>query len=86
MMELGVKDYEGYLWMGLVTPAGTPQPIVDRLAAAARRAATAPDTLARFDKDGVEPVGNTPAEFRALISREIGQWRELARQTRITVE
>lgn len=86
MMEMGVKDYEGYLWMGLVAPAGTPQPIVDKLAAAARRAATAPDTLARFDKDGVEPVGNTPSEFRALIGREIGQWRELAKQTRITVE
>jgi tripartite-type tricarboxylate transporter receptor subunit TctC len=86
VMETGLKDYEGYLWMGLVAPAGTPQPIVDRLAEAARRAATAPDTLARFDKDGVEPVGNTPAEFRALISREIGQWRDLAKQTKITVE
>jgi tripartite-type tricarboxylate transporter receptor subunit TctC len=86
IMEMGVKDYEGYLWMGLVAPAGTPQPIVDKLAAAARRAATAPETLARFDKDGVEPVGDTPAEFKARISREIGQWRELAKQTRITIE
>ncbi len=86
MMELGVKDFEGYLWMGIVVPAATPQPIVDKLAAAARRAASAPDTLARFDKDAVEPVGNTPAEFKALIAREIGQWRDLARQTKITVD
>ena len=86
MMEMGVKDFEGYLWMGIVVPAATPQPVVDKLTAAARRAASAPDTLARFDKDAVEPVGNTPAEFRALIAREIGQWRDLAKQTKITVE
>ena len=86
MMELGVKDFEGYLWMGIVVPSATPQPIVDKLTAAARRAASAPETLARFDKDAVEPVGNTPAEFRALIAREIGQWRELATKTKITVE
>jgi len=84
--EMGLPGFEGYLWMGLVVPAGTPQPIVDKLAAAARRAATAPETLARFDKDGVEPVGDTPAEFKARISREIGQWRELAKQTKITIE
>jgi tripartite-type tricarboxylate transporter receptor subunit TctC len=86
VMETGVKDYEGYLWMGIVAPAGTPQPIIDKLAAAAKRAVALPETLARFDMDGVEPVGNTPAEFRALISREIGQWRDLAAQTKITVE
>jgi tripartite-type tricarboxylate transporter receptor subunit TctC len=84
--EMGLPGFEGYLWMGIVVPAGTPQPIVDKLAAAARRAAAAPETLARFDKDGVEPVGDTPAEFKARISREIGQWRELAKQTKITIE
>jgi tripartite-type tricarboxylate transporter receptor subunit TctC len=81
-----VPDFEGYLWMGIVVPAATQQPIVDRLAAAARRAVALPDTQARFDKDGVEPVGNGPAEFKALIAREIAQWRDLARQTSITVD
>lgn len=37
VMESGVPDDEGYLWMGIVAPAGTPQPILDRLAAAIRR-------------------------------------------------
>ena len=41
---------------------------------------------ARFDQDGVEPVGGTPAAFKALVTREIAQWRELARQTDIKVE
>jgi tripartite-type tricarboxylate transporter receptor subunit TctC len=84
--ETGVPDYAGYLWMGIVVPAATPPSIVDKLGAATRRAVQKPETLARFDKDGVEPVANTQAEFRALIGREIAQWRELARQTDIKVE
>ncbi len=86
VMEMGVPDFEGYLWMGIVVPAGTPQAIVDMLAAATRRVVALPDTQARFDKDAVEPVGNNPAEFKVLISHEIGQWRDLGRLTKITVE
>ncbi len=84
--EMGLPGFEGYLWMGIVVPAGTPQPIIDKLAAAAQRAVDLPETLARFDKDGVEPVGDRPAEFQALVSREIGQWRDLARETKIRVD
>jgi tripartite-type tricarboxylate transporter receptor subunit TctC len=81
-----VPGFEGYLWMGLVAPAGTPKPVLDKLAAATRRAVERADVQARFDKDGVEPVGNTPAEFKAVVSREIAQWRELAKQADIKVE
>lgn len=84
--ESGVPGYEGYLWMGIVVPAGTPQPIVDKLTAAVRRAAQAPEMLARFDKDGVEPVTDMPAEFGALIHREIEQWRDLGKETKIAIE
>lgn len=86
VMEMGVPGFEGYLWMGIVVPGATPDAIVARLAAAARKAVALPEVQARFDKDGVEPVGNTPAEFRNLIAREIAQWRDLAKQTKITVE
>jgi tripartite-type tricarboxylate transporter receptor subunit TctC len=41
---------------------------------------------ARFDKDGVEPGGTSPAEFKALVSSEIAQWRVLAKQTNIKIE
>ena len=84
--ETGVPGYEGYLWMGIVVPSATPDAIVDKLAAATQRAVALPEVQARFDKDGVEPVGDTPAEFRDLIAREIGQWRDLAKKTRITIE
>ena len=84
--EKGLPGFEGYLWMGIVAPAGTPQPILDRLAAASKRAVQAPELQARFDKEGIEPIGNTPAEFRAQIAKEIAQWRELAKATKITVD
>ena len=84
--EKGLPGFEGYLWMGIVAPAGTPQPVVDKLAAASKRAIAAPQMLARFDKEGIEPVGNTPTEFRAQVAKEIAQWRELAKATKITVE
>ena len=81
-----VPGLEGYLWMGIVAPAGTPQAILDRLAAATRRAVALPEVQARFDKDGVEPVGNSAAEFKAQIAREIVQWRDLAKQAEIKIE
>jgi tripartite-type tricarboxylate transporter receptor subunit TctC len=81
-----VPGFEGYLWMGLMAPAGTPQAVIDKLAAAAQHFVARPDVQARFDKDEVEPVGGTPAEFNALISREIAQWRELAKQADIRIE
>ena len=81
-----VPGFDGYLWMGLVVPAGTPQAVIDKLAAAAQRAVARPDVQARFDKDAVEPVGTGPAEFKALITREIAQWRELAKQADIKID
>ena len=84
--EKGLPGFEGYLWMGIVAPAGTPPPVLDKLAAASKRAIAAPEMLARFDKEGIEPVGNGPAEFRAQVAKEIVQWRELAKATKITIE
>jgi tripartite-type tricarboxylate transporter receptor subunit TctC len=81
-----IPGFEGYLWMGLVAPAGTPDAVVEKLAAVAKRFVARPETLARFDKDGIEPVGDSPAEFKALIDREIAQWRELAKSTKITID
>ena len=84
--ENGLPGFEGYLWMGLVAPAGAPGMVLDRLAAASKRALRTPELLERFDKEGIEPVGGTPEEFRALVAREIAQWRELAKATKIAVD
>ena len=53
---------------------------------AIQRFVAQPATQARFDKDGIEPVGNGSDEFRAQIASEIAQWRELSKTTKITVD
>jgi tripartite-type tricarboxylate transporter receptor subunit TctC len=84
--EMGLPDYEGILWMGMVAPAGTPPPVIDKLAAAAQRAVRTPALAERLRRDGVEPVGGTPAAFAAQIAREIKEWRNLAQSANITLD
>ena len=81
-----IPGFEGYLWMGLVAPGATPDAVVAKLAAAAQRFVARAETQARFDKEGIEPVGSDAAQFKALIAREILQWRELAKTTKIAVD
>jgi tripartite-type tricarboxylate transporter receptor subunit TctC len=84
--EMGLPGYEGNLWIGMMAPAGTPQAVIDKLAAAGVKAARAPKVVERLRHDGVEPVGGTPAEMRALIAREIPQWRDLAKAADIKLQ
>jgi tripartite-type tricarboxylate transporter receptor subunit TctC len=84
--ELGLPGYEGILWIGIMAPAGTPQAVIDRLAAASAKAANSPDIVERLQRDGVDLVGGTPAQFKSLISRELVQWRDLARAANITLQ
>jgi len=84
--EMGLPGYEGILWIGVVAPAATPKPIIERLAAACAKAMRAPDVIERLQRDGFEPVGGTPAEFAALIARELPQWRDLIRDANIKLQ
>jgi tripartite-type tricarboxylate transporter receptor subunit TctC len=84
--ELGLPGYEGILWIGMMAPAGTPQPVIDKLAAAAMRAVRAPEVAERLRRDGVDPVGGASADFAALIPREIAQWRDVIAAAKITVQ
>jgi tripartite-type tricarboxylate transporter receptor subunit TctC len=84
--EMGVAGYEGILWIGLMAPAGTPKPVIDKLAATVRDAVHSPATAARLEHDGVDVAGSTPEAFGALIAKEIVQWRDLARSARITLD
>jgi tripartite-type tricarboxylate transporter receptor subunit TctC len=84
--ESGLPGFEGILWMGVLAPAGTPTEAVNALSRALIAAVRAPDVVARLNAQGGEPVGSTPDEFRALIAREIPQWREVIRAANIRAE
>jgi tripartite-type tricarboxylate transporter receptor subunit TctC len=84
--EMGLPGYEGILWIGIVAPAATPRPVIEKLAAASQRAVRTPELAERLKRDGVEPVGGTPEAFAALIAKEIVQWRNLAQSAKITLD
>jgi len=74
MIEAGVPGYSAGIWMGLLAPAGTPPEIVDKLSRAANEALKSKEMLALLEKQGVDPLGGTPAEFVKFIDDELKKW------------
>jgi tripartite-type tricarboxylate transporter receptor subunit TctC len=79
MMEAGIADFDTSLWLGLVAPAGTPRPVIDKLASAAHAAMHAPDAVETLRKQGYEPLNAGPDEFAAYIRSEIARWSDVMR-------
>jgi len=84
--EAGVPDYSALQWYGLLAPAGTPQPMIDKLAAVVAEALRAPEVRERLAQDSAEPVGSSPAEFSALVKSELVKWADIARAANIQAE
>lgn len=66
-----LPGFEAIGWYGVLAPAGTPQPIVDKLAAAIAQGMQSPQVKARVAADGSEAVGSLPREFDRFLRREI---------------
>ncbi len=82
MTEAGVPDYESTVWFGLVAPAGTPAEIVDRLNAAGRQAAQAPEFSKRLSELGYGIVGDTsPQRMAAMIQDEVKRWEPIVKSS-----
>jgi tripartite-type tricarboxylate transporter receptor subunit TctC len=76
--EAVLPDFETSVWFGLVAPAGTPRPVIDKLAAAANEALKSDEVVAKLKASGFEPLGGPPEEFAKFIAREIGKWAAAA--------
>lgn len=72
--ESGLAGYEAYGWYGIAAPARTPVPVIARLQAEVAKIAQNPTMKSRLAAQGLELVGNTPAEFDAFIRHEIAKW------------
>jgi tripartite-type tricarboxylate transporter receptor subunit TctC len=79
MEEAGIPDFDASLWFGLLAPAGTPRPVVEKLAAVAPKAMHAPAAIDALRKQGYEPLDAGPDEFAAFIRSEIARWTQVAR-------
>jgi len=86
MKEAGFPDFEMDVWWGLMAPAATPAPIIAKLYRDTAAALASPDTRARFANLGVEPVGNTPDAFAAIIRAELPKWSRLIRDAGIRLD
>jgi tripartite-type tricarboxylate transporter receptor subunit TctC len=73
-------------WFGLLAPAGTPKPVVDRINAEMRKAVANADFIKQLDAIGLLPASSSPAEFRAMIKSELARWTKVIKQAGITVE
>jgi len=84
--ESGVPGFEMYEWNAIFAPAGTPQPIVDRLSAAFATVLKDPQLRARLEGIGAEVIGSTPAELDAFRRAEIDKWSKLAKERGLSLD
>lgn len=87
VQEAGVPGYEFQAWIGIIAPAGTPAPIVQRLNTELGRVLAASDVREQLLNDGgMQIVGGTPAQFGARIGGEMAHWRKLVQDTGAKVD
>jgi tripartite-type tricarboxylate transporter receptor subunit TctC len=75
--EAGLPGYEATQWFGLLAPAGTPRPVIDRLYQESSRALRSADMKERMTAEGLEVVGSTPEEFASYIRSETEKWTQV---------
>jgi tripartite-type tricarboxylate transporter receptor subunit TctC len=78
MEEAGVPDFDTSIWFGLLAPAGTPRPVIDKLASAVREAAKSEDVVKVWRPQGIEPFDGGPVELARHIASETKIWGEVA--------
>jgi tripartite-type tricarboxylate transporter receptor subunit TctC len=84
--EAGYPDVNLAGWFGMFLPAATPKPIIDKVSADVRRAIAMPDLEARIYEMGLEPVGDSPTEFRAKLQSEMTHWTRVIKETGIRLD
>jgi tripartite-type tricarboxylate transporter receptor subunit TctC len=86
LSEAGLPGYEIVSWQAVFAPAGTPQPVVQRLATEIGKIINDPEVKSRLAGLGVEPSGAGPAELGALQKSEVAKWAKLIKASNIKVE
>ncbi len=81
--EAGVPGYEVIGWNGILAPANTPRPIVDKLNKAIREALKTPEMVKLLAEQGIEPAGNSPEEFAIAMHADIDKWIRVCREAGI---
>ena len=81
-----LRGYAAEAWFVPVAPAGTPQPIIDKLSAEVDRILKKPEVVERFAKLGATPVGGTPKQLGDFIAAETVKWKEVVKASGAKVD
>lgn len=81
--EQGVAGYDVSSWAGLMAPAGTPRPIIDRLNAEVQKALQLPAVRSRLEEMGGEARGSTPEEMWAMVATQTQKWTQVVAEAKI---
>jgi tripartite-type tricarboxylate transporter receptor subunit TctC len=84
--ESGLSGFDVSSWVGILAPAKTPRPIVERLQKDIATALRGPQVRERYAALGIEPVGNTPAEFTEQIRADLARWEKVVRAANLRVD
>jgi tripartite-type tricarboxylate transporter receptor subunit TctC len=84
--EAGVPTYEAVNWWGIVAPAGTPQPIIEKVHKELTAVQASPEVQKQFSAEGAEIVQMSPAEFGAFMEKEMKKWERVVKEGNIKPE
>jgi tripartite-type tricarboxylate transporter receptor subunit TctC len=84
MQEVGIRNFPGNPWTGIVAPPGTPKAVIERLNTALNTSLRSPKSLDLMEKLALEPIGGTPEQFQARIKQDQPVWTELVRASGAT--
>lgn len=84
--ESGYPGFAVNSWVGLLAPAGTPRPIVERLQSEVKKILDSPDFAARLAEQGLSGIGNTPEQFAAVLRAEHDKWAKLVSERKLALE
>lgn len=84
--ELGYPGFEAALWLGILAPAGTPKPIIDKLNKELVAIVATPDFKAAMDRNGADAMSNTPEQFATLIKSEVGKYGAITKKLGIKLD
>jgi tripartite-type tricarboxylate transporter receptor subunit TctC len=77
--EAGVPGYDAVIWLGIMAPAGTPRPIVEKLNAEITRAVNSPEMREAWGKQGAVAMSMTPEEFTRFLREDIEKWARIVK-------
>ena len=81
--ESGLAGFDTTQWLGILAPKGTPADIVDRVYAETRKALELQEVKERLAQAALQPVGNSPKEFEALIRADLERWTAVAKELKL---